>query len=143
MFGHEVSLEAQAIIAQLPQTFAADGRRVLLHPLPFYNNSIGAHDMGMMSGAMTPSEMLDGSGEAIRAMYVVGSFLPQHLEDREDALAKLDFLVVLVIAVVLGVDRTRQILGGVERRVDDALAVEIDCHVEISAAQPLIERSGR
>ena len=94
MFGGELSREAQAVVGQLASVFAADTRRVLFHPLPLFNNSFGAHDMGMMSGAMTPSEMLDASGEAIRAMYVAGSFLPQHLEDREDALAKLDFLVV-------------------------------------------------
>ena len=94
MFGGELSREAQAIVAQLPSVFAAEGRRVLFHPLPLFNNSIGAHDMGMMNGAMTPSEMLEASGETIRAMYVAGSFLPQHLEGREDAVAKLDFLVV-------------------------------------------------
>lgn len=94
MFGGELSREAQAIVAQLPQVFAAEGRRVLFHPLPLFNNSIGAHDMGMLDGAMTPSEMLDAAGGAIRAMYVAGSFLPQHLEGREDALARLDFLVV-------------------------------------------------
>src|SRR5688572_26270949 len=94
MFGGELSREAQAVVGQLATVFAADARRVLFHPLPLFNNSIGAHDMGMMNGAMTPSEMLDASGDAIRAMYVAGSFLPQHLEDREDALARLDFLVV-------------------------------------------------
>ncbi len=92
MFGGELSREAQAIVGQIP--FAAEGRRVLFHPLPIYNNSIGAHDMGMLDGAITPSEMLEASGDAIRAMYVAGSFLRQHLEGREDALAKLDFLVV-------------------------------------------------
>jgi NADH-quinone oxidoreductase subunit G len=66
----------------------------LFHPLPLFNNSIGAHDMGMMDGAMTPAEMLAASGEAIRAMYVTGSFLQQHVEAAEDALAKLDFLLV-------------------------------------------------
>ena len=94
MFGGELSREAQAVVGQLPSVFAADGRRVLIHPLPLFNNSFGAHDMGMMDGAMTPSEMLESSGAAIRAMYVAGSFLPQQLEGREDALAKLDFLVV-------------------------------------------------
>ncbi|HET9528663.1 MAG TPA: molybdopterin-dependent oxidoreductase [Pyrinomonadaceae bacterium] len=94
MFGGELSREAQAVMGQLATVFAADGRRVLFHPLPLFNNSFGAHDMGMMNGAMTPSEMLEASGDAIRAMYVAGSFLPQHLEGREDALAKLDFLVV-------------------------------------------------
>ena len=94
MFGGELSQEAQAVVGQLPQVFAAEGRRVLFHPLPLFNNSIGAHDMGMMSGATTPSEMLEAAGDAIRAMYVAGSFLPQHLEGRQDALSKLDFLVV-------------------------------------------------
>lgn len=94
MFGGELSREAQAVVSQLATVFGGDSRRVLFHPLPLFNNSIGAHDMGMMNGAMTPSEMLAASGDAIRAMYVAGSFLPQHLEGREDALAKLDFLVV-------------------------------------------------
>ncbi len=94
MFGGELSREAQAVVGQLATVLGADSRRVLFHPLPLFNNSIGAHDMGMMNGAMTPSEMLKASGEAIRAMYVAGSFLPQHLEAAEDALAKLDFLVV-------------------------------------------------
>jgi NADH-quinone oxidoreductase subunit G len=94
MFGGEISREAQSVVGQLQQVLGAEGRRVLIHPLPLFNNSIGAHDMGMLDGAMTPSEMLDASGDAIRAMYVAGSFLPQHLEGREEALARLDFLVV-------------------------------------------------
>ena len=94
MFGHELSAEAQTVISQLPSALAAEGRRVLFHPLPFFNNSIGAHDMRMMDADITPAEMLDGAGDAIRALYVAGGFLPQHLEGREDALSKLDFLVV-------------------------------------------------
>ncbi len=94
MFGHEVSAEAQAVIAQMPSFIAAEGRRVLFHPLPFFNNSVGAHDMRMMDQEITPAEMLDGAGDAIRALYVVGGFLPQHLAGREDALSRLDFLVV-------------------------------------------------
>ena len=94
MFGGELSREAQAIVGQFQKSFATEDRRVLFHPLPLYNNSIGAHDMGMLDGALTPSEMLAASGDAIRAIYLAGSFLPQHLEAAEDALAKLDFLVV-------------------------------------------------
>ena len=45
MFGGELSAEAQAVVAQMPYTFAGEGRRVLLHPLPLFNNSVGAHDM--------------------------------------------------------------------------------------------------
>jgi NADH-quinone oxidoreductase subunit G len=94
MFGGELSRAAQAVVAQLPHILAAENRRVLLHPLPLYNNSIGAHDMMLMRGAKSTSEMLDGAGETVRAMYVAGSFLPEHLRGREDALSKLDFLVV-------------------------------------------------
>jgi NADH-quinone oxidoreductase subunit G len=94
MFGGELSAEAQAVVAQLPYALAAEGRRVLLHPLPLFNNSIGAYDMGMMRGAMNPTQMLEAAGTTIRGMYVAGSFLPQHLAGREEALSKLDFLVV-------------------------------------------------
>ena len=47
-----------------------------------------------MSGALNPLEILDAAGGDVRAMYVAGSFLPAHLEGREDALSRLDFLVV-------------------------------------------------
>jgi NADH-quinone oxidoreductase subunit G len=94
MFGGELNAAAQLIVAQLANTLRADSRRVLLHPLPIYNNSVGVHDMGMMNGAMSVGEMLDAAGSSIRAMYVAGSFLPEHLRGREEALSKLDFLVV-------------------------------------------------
>ena len=94
MFGGELKPAAQTVVAQLPYLLAAEGRRVLLHPLPIYNNSVGAHDMGMADGAMDTTEMLAATGETIRAMYVSGSFLPEHLRGREQSLDKLDFLVV-------------------------------------------------
>jgi NADH-quinone oxidoreductase subunit G len=94
MFSHQVSNAAQAIIAQLPQSLAAEGRRFLFHPLPFFNNSIGAHDMGMMDGLVSPVQLLEAAGGEINALYMAGSFLPEHLKGREDALAKLEFLVV-------------------------------------------------
>jgi predicted molibdopterin-dependent oxidoreductase YjgC len=94
MFSAALSREAQEVIAQIPTVFGGEGRRVLLHPLPLFNNSVGAHDMRMMDRNLSPVEMLDMAGEAIRAMYVAGSFLPEHLEGRADALARLDFLVV-------------------------------------------------
>ncbi|MDX6693133.1 MAG: NADH-quinone oxidoreductase subunit [Blastocatellia bacterium] len=94
MFGGELSMAAQRVVAQLPYTFAADKRRVLLHPLPLYNNSIGAHDIISARGAKTVSDMLDAAGDGVRALYVAGSFLPEHMRGREDALGKLDFLVV-------------------------------------------------
>jgi NADH-quinone oxidoreductase subunit G len=93
-FTADLSAAAQAVIAQLPYAFRADGRRILLHPLPLYNNSVGAHDMGLMNGAMSASQMLEAAGGAVRAMYLAGSFLPEHLRGREEQLGKLDFLVV-------------------------------------------------
>src|SRR5436309_7418168 len=94
MFGSELSEAGQAIVAQLPYSLTAEGRRVLLHPLPLYNNSIGAHDMGLMRSGKSAGQILDGAGDSIRALYIAGSFLPEHLSAREDALSKLDFLVV-------------------------------------------------
>lgn len=96
MFGAELGLDAQAVIAQLPYVLGGEARRVLLHPLPLYNNSVGAYDMGMMNGApaLSATQMLDAAGEAIRVMYVAGSFLSEQLSGREEALSKLDFLVV-------------------------------------------------
>lgn len=94
MFGAELSAAAQRVIARLPHRLATEGRRVLLHPLPLYNNSVGAHDMGMQDGALSPAQMLDATGDTIRAIYAVGSLLPVDLGGREEALGKLDFLVV-------------------------------------------------
>ncbi|HEV7891329.1 MAG TPA: molybdopterin-dependent oxidoreductase [Pyrinomonadaceae bacterium] len=95
MFGGELSAEAQAALAGLPAAFGEkEGRRFLFHPLPLFNNSLGCHDLGLMSGAMNPLDILDAAGGEVRAMYVAGSFLPAHLEGREEALSRLDFLVV-------------------------------------------------
>jgi NADH-quinone oxidoreductase subunit G len=94
MFDTELSPEAQAVVAQLPYTFRGEGRRVLLHPLPLYNNSVGAHDMGLMNGAMSATQLLEAAGDTIRAMYVSGSFLPGQLNNRKEALSKLDCLIV-------------------------------------------------
>jgi NADH-quinone oxidoreductase subunit G len=95
LFGGELSDEAQAVLAQLPALFGEkEGRRLLLHPLPLFNNSVGVHDLGLMGGALNPLEILDAAGEEVRAMYVAGSFLPAHLEGQEDALSRLDFLAV-------------------------------------------------
>jgi NADH-quinone oxidoreductase subunit G len=89
MFGGELSGEAQTVMAQLPYIFAGEGRRLLLHPLPLFNNSVGAHDMEM--GRKGVAEVLDAAGASVHAMYVAGSFLPG---DQQDALGKLDFLFV-------------------------------------------------
>lgn len=94
MFGRELSAAAQSIVAQLPYTFGSEERRVLLHPLPIYNNSMGVHDVGLMDGAMSLSELLAAAGSSVRAIYMAGSFLPDHMKGNELALSKLEFLVV-------------------------------------------------
>ena len=94
MFGGELSADAQAAIAQLPLSLSSDTRRVLLHPLPLFNNSVGAQLTGMMNGTVTPESVLDACGSGVRAMYLAGSFLPQQLEVHEAALASLSFLIV-------------------------------------------------
>jgi len=94
MFGGQISADAQAIVAQFPSLFGNQGRRILLHPLPLYNNSIGAYDMRLMDQDILPTEVIDAAGAGIRAVYATGSFLPWQLAGREEALSKLDFLVV-------------------------------------------------
>lgn len=89
MFGGELSASAQAVMAQLPYIFAGEGRRVLLHPLPLFNNSVGAHDMGM--DGKSANDLLDAAGASIHAMYVAGSFLSAN---HVAALRQLDFVVV-------------------------------------------------
>jgi NADH-quinone oxidoreductase subunit G len=90
MFGGELSTAAQAIIAQTPYTFAGEGRRILLHPLPLLNNSVGALDMGLHGRTLT--DLLAAAGTSIRAMYIAGSLLTEQLG--ADGLGKLDFIVV-------------------------------------------------
>ena len=94
MFGGELSDDSQAIVARLGAAVTKEGSRFLLHPLPLFNNSIGAHDMGMTETGVTPFQILDAAGNEVKALYVAGGFLPSQLDGREDALSKLEFLVV-------------------------------------------------
>ncbi|HSE25094.1 MAG TPA: molybdopterin-dependent oxidoreductase [Pyrinomonadaceae bacterium] len=91
-FGGELSDDAQALMAQLPARLAGEGRRILLHPLPLFNNSVGAYDMGMDN--RRPAEILNAVGDTIHAIYLAGSFLPEQLHRHEETLSRLDFLVV-------------------------------------------------
>jgi NADH-quinone oxidoreductase subunit G len=84
MFGGDLSAEAQAALANVASSFASDTRRALLHPLPLYNNSVGANDM--MAGKKPLEEVLRTS----KALLIAGS-LP---EDKTDLLANKDFVVV-------------------------------------------------
>jgi NADH-quinone oxidoreductase subunit G len=82
MFGGDLSPDAQAALAGSAANFASDGRRVLLHPLPLYNNSVGASDM--MPGKKAASDVIKGA----KALYIAGS-----LRDA-NALQGKDFVVV-------------------------------------------------
>jgi predicted molibdopterin-dependent oxidoreductase YjgC len=59
---------------------------VLLHPLPFYSNSVGANDMSV--GKKSVADVLKNS----KSLYIAGSLLPEQLD--ENLLRSKDFIVV-------------------------------------------------
>jgi len=85
MFGRDLSAEAQAVLANSAANFASDSRRVLLHPLPLYNNSVGANDMS--AGKKSLREVLQTS----KALLIGGSIQD---EEAVKLLANKDFVVV-------------------------------------------------
>lgn len=87
MFGRDLSPEAQAAITGAAGKFASDSRRVLLHPLPLYNNSIGAHDM--MPQRKSLSDVLINS----RALLIGGS-LSQPAKLTDGYMSRKEFVVV-------------------------------------------------
>ncbi|HYV25546.1 MAG TPA: molybdopterin-dependent oxidoreductase [Pyrinomonadaceae bacterium] len=92
MFGGELSAASQAIVAQLPFSLGDEGRRVLLHPLPLFNNSVGAHDMSR-DKAKDIDNVLDD--EAVRAMIVAGDpMLPKVSGSPDNPQPNRDFLVL-------------------------------------------------
>ncbi len=82
MFGGDLRADAQAIIAANAASLAGDGRRVLLHPLAKYNNSVGAFDM--TAGRKSLDEVVKNS----RGLLIGGSL------QNADVLAGKDFVVV-------------------------------------------------
>ncbi|HVE59070.1 MAG TPA: molybdopterin-dependent oxidoreductase, partial [Pyrinomonadaceae bacterium] len=84
MFGGDLSAEAQAVLANSVSGFASDNRRVLLHPLPLHNNSVGANDM--LAGKKSLAEVLKNS----KALLIGGSLQ----EADTHLLADKDFIVV-------------------------------------------------
>ena len=84
MFGGDLSPAAQAALAASAANFASDARRVLLHPLPLYNNSVGAHDM--TAGRKPLADVL----RAAKTLLIGGS-----LQETDTALLDgKDFVVV-------------------------------------------------
>ncbi len=94
MFGGELSSVAQVALTGLPAMMANESRKFLFHPLPIYNNSVGVHDIGLMSGELSARDMVAVAGEGLHAMYIAGSFLPEHLQGQEERLAQLELLIV-------------------------------------------------
>lgn len=84
MFGSDLSAEAQKVLASSASTFVGNGNRVLLHPLPLYNNSVGANDM--MVGKKSVEEVLKNS----KAVLIGGSLQ----EETVNLLEGKDFVVV-------------------------------------------------
>ncbi len=82
MLGAELSSDAQAVIAANAASLAGEGRRVLLHPLAKYNNSVGAHDM--TAGRKAVADVVKGS----KSLLIGGS-----LQDAS-ILSGKDFVVV-------------------------------------------------
>ncbi len=84
MFGGDLSAQAQAVLANTAADLSSDSRRVLLHPLPLYNNSVGANDM--MSGKKSLADVLKNS----KSLLIGGSLS----EENAKSLANKDFVVV-------------------------------------------------
>jgi len=82
MASNELSPEAQAVIAGSAGRIASDSGRVLLHPLPLYNNSVGAIDI--LPNADTAANAIAGS----KALLIAGSL------QNPEALGNKDLVVV-------------------------------------------------
>jgi NADH-quinone oxidoreductase subunit G len=67
MVGNDLSPDAQAAVAAAADSFSSETRRVLLHPLPLYNNSVGAIDI--LPGARSVDDVIKTSN----ALLIVGS----------------------------------------------------------------------
>ena len=82
MLGSELSPNALAALSAAAANFASDTRRVLLHPLAKYNNSVGANDM------MPARKPVDEVAHNSKALLIGGS-----LQDAS-VLAGKEFVVV-------------------------------------------------
>ena len=78
MAGSELSPAAQAAIASSAAAFGGEVRRVLLHPLPLYNNSVGAIDI--IPEALRIEDVM----RSAKALLIAGSLQdPSVLADKE------------------------------------------------------------
>ncbi|KXK00947.1 MAG: putative anaerobic dehydrogenase [Acidobacteria bacterium OLB17] len=65
MFGGDISAEAQRALAAGAAKLGGEGRRILLHPLARYNNSVGANDI--LAKRMAVADALNGAKAALVA----------------------------------------------------------------------------
>jgi hypothetical protein len=80
MFGHELSARHRPSSRSSRRRSPRDGRRILLHPLPFFQQQLSARTTGHDGPPLSPRQILDKAGAEIRALYMAGSFLPEHLK---------------------------------------------------------------
>lgn len=95
MLGGEVTPQAQALFAQIPEIYktGSSAPRFLLHPLTVYNNSVGAYDIGLVNDRYSVTQVLNEAGTDLRAVYMTGSLTGLTEEDLEK-LSRLDLLIV-------------------------------------------------
>lgn len=98
MFGGDLSAEAQAVLANSADKFASDKCKVLYHPLPLYNNSVGANDV--MQGKKSLGEVIKESKSLI-----IGGSLPE-----ANALEGKDFVVAFELFETETTDKADVIL---------------------------------
>src|SRR5262249_30469754 len=104
MFGGELGADAQACVAQMSHTLAGEARRVLLHPLPLYNNSVGAQDM--LRDGKDAAELLHD--ESVRALILAGKPLQPNVGgDANGLVPNAEFVVLweLFLSAVSELDR--------------------------------------
>ena len=82
MLGSELSADALSVIAASASSLAGEGRRILIHPLAKYNNSVGANDM------MPGGKAVDDVARNAKALLIGG-----RLQD-PTVLKGKDFVVV-------------------------------------------------
>lgn len=127
MFGGDLSPAAQTVLANSAAGFGSETCKVFLHPLPLYNNSVGANDM--MSGRKSLADVLENS----KALYIAGSVpsaVAEGLKDKDFVVVQEMFEtettahadVILPAASFAEVDGTYTNNSGFVQRVRQAIA---------------------
>ena len=124
MFGGDLSAEAQAVLANSAEKFASDKCKVLYHPLPLYNNSVGANDV--MQGKKSLGEVLKES----KSFIIGGSLQDANILEEKDFVVAFELFetettdkadVILPAASFAEVDGTYTNNAGNVQRVRKAI----------------------